>query len=127
MIDFPEHSKKEDICAFLGLIRKNNPRKKIIIILDNFSSHKAEDTMKHARKNNMKLILLPPYSPDLNPIEYIWKSIKRIISKNFIVDKNHMMELIRINFLKFAKKLSFALAWIGKFIDEPYKYQLLGA
>ena len=40
--------------------------------------------IKEAERLGIELVFLPPYSPDLNPIEYIWKSIKRIISTMFI-------------------------------------------
>ena len=36
----------------------------------------------------MYLVYLPPYSPDLNPIEFIWKSIKRTISIAFVENVN---------------------------------------
>jgi transposase len=40
--------------------------------------------LSKAKELNMNLVYLPPYSPDLNPIEYIWKSVKRVLSeKNF--------------------------------------------
>jgi len=46
------------------------------MILDNFRSHGANATMEFAKENDIELVFLPPYSPHLNPIEYIWKSIK---------------------------------------------------
>jgi len=63
------------------------------------------------------LIFLPPYSPDLNPIEFIWKSIKRVISHSFIKDLGHMKKIILENFLDSASKLSFAKSWIEKFLE----------
>lgn len=42
--------------------------------------------MKYLRKKNWKLINHPPYSPDLNPIEKVWCSMKQTIrtdSNNF--------------------------------------------
>ncbi|WP_250869319.1 transposase [Methanococcoides seepicolus] len=64
------------------------------------------------------LIYLPPYSPDLNPIEHICKSIKRVISSIIIIDTNHMKQLTFNAFIKYSSKISFAKIWIEKFVDE---------
>lgn len=99
VIDFKEHSTKEDVCDFLSTIKNSNMSKRIIVILDNFRSHRAKDTSNFALKHNIDLVYLPPYSPDLNPIEFIWKSIKRVISCNFIMDINHMKNMIAEAFI----------------------------
>lgn len=117
IVDFKERSKKEEVCEFLMAIRSANPEKKIIVILDNFSSHRANDTVKCADDCAIALVYLPQYSPDLNPIEYIWKSIKRILSKNLIYEK----------FMKYSSQLSFAKKWIKKFLDDKYMYERLGS
>jgi transposase len=44
------------------------------MILDNFQSHKAKIARQYAEDHGINLIYLPPYSPDLNPIEFIWKA-----------------------------------------------------
>ena len=119
-IDFKEHSKKEDVCEFFGTVKAKNPDKRIIIILDNFASHRANDTKLYAEKNGIELVFLPPYSPDLNPIEFIWKSIKRVVSRNFVVDLDHMKELIYKSFLEFSSKISFAKRWIEKFLSGKH-------
>jgi hypothetical protein len=72
-------------------------------------------------------VFLPPYSPDLNPIEYIWKSIKRVVSRNFIVDLDHMKELIRESFLEFSSKITFAKRWVEKFLSSTHKLEMLGS
>ncbi|PTD94793.1 IS630 family transposase, partial [archaeon SCG-AAA382B04] len=84
MVDFKERSTKESVCEFLRQIRKANPNRKILIVLDNFGSHHAKKTRSVAKELNITLVFLPPYSPDLNPIEYIWKSIKRKLSPQLI-------------------------------------------
>jgi hypothetical protein len=76
VIEFKERSTKENVCDFLLSIRKSNPWRRIVIILDNFRSHRAKDTVNLSLENNIDLVYLPPYSPDLNPIEFIWKSVK---------------------------------------------------
>jgi transposase len=117
VIDFKDHSKKEDVCDFFREIRLCNPEKQIVLILDNFRSHRAKDSVKCAEECSISLIFLPPYSPDLNPIEFIWKSIKRVISHSFIKDLGHMKKIILENFLDSASKLSFAKSWIEKFLE----------
>ena len=99
--------------------------KNIVVILDNFRSHRANETLNYAKDVGIELVFLPPYSPDLNPIEYIWKSIKKIISKEFIIDHDHMKRIILDAFLNFSSKLSFARRWIEKFIDN--KLEMLGS
>lgn len=52
-----------------------------IIVMDNASIHKSEKTVKLIYDANCKILFLPPYSPDLNPIEKVWARIKSIIRK----------------------------------------------
>ena len=118
VIDFKERSTKEDVCSFLSTIKNCNPGKRIVIILDNFRSHRAKDTLKFAAENNLELVYLPPYSPDLNPIEFIWKSVKRVVSCNFIHDIGHMKSIIAETFIKCSEKLSYAKNWIEKFLHN---------
>ena len=49
------------------------------VILDNASFHKSPETRRLIEEAGCKLIYLPPYSPDLNPIEKIWSRLKKII------------------------------------------------
>ncbi len=107
IIDFKENSKKEAVCEFLKKIRKKNPDKPIIIILDNLS-HWANKTREFAEKLDIILVFLPPYSPDLNPIEFIWKSIKREISPLLIKTLYKLKNVIRECFNRFSKSLSYA-------------------
>ena len=49
------------------------------VILDNASFHKSPETRQLIEEAGCKLIYLPPYSPDLNPIEKVWARLKMII------------------------------------------------
>ena len=73
-IAFPIHTKKEDFCQFLYEVRRNNPVNRICLILDNFATHKAKIVKEKARALDIELIYLPPYSPDLNPIDIYGKA-----------------------------------------------------
>jgi transposase len=47
-----------------------------VVILDNLSSHKSERADKAIRAQGARLLFLPPYSPDLNPIEMAFAKLK---------------------------------------------------
>lgn len=47
-----------------------------IVVLDNLSAHKALDIRESIENAGAQLRYLPPYSPDLNPIEQMWSKVK---------------------------------------------------
>ena len=62
------------------------------------------------------MIYLPPYSPDLNPIEFSWKDIKRELAR--ILDYDTMVEKskdIAISIFN-ERKYSYSRYWIEKFL-----------
>ena len=54
--------------AFLDQLASETEGKNVILVLDNASWHKAKKLKWH----NLQPLYLPPYSPDLNPIERLW-------------------------------------------------------
>lgn len=46
------------------------------VIMDNLSSHKSTAVANSIEAVGAKLLFLPPYSPDLNPIEKMWSKVK---------------------------------------------------
>lgn len=56
-------------------------RKGQTVIIDNASFHKSKRVKELIEKANCRLIYLPPYSPDLNPIENSWAAIKAQVRK----------------------------------------------
>jgi transposase len=120
---FLNDSKKESIVEFLKAVRAANPSfKAIIIVLDNYSSHISAAVARAAQRLGIYLVFLPPYSPDLNPIEYIWKSIKRVISVNFVSTLDDMKQKIANAWNDFSGRLSFAKHWIGQFLEGQSYY-----
>jgi hypothetical protein len=87
-----------------------------VIITDNFSSHKSALVRQKASELGIYLVYLPPYSQNLNPIEFIWKSIKRVLSISFVPNLAEMRRIITESFCRFAECKSFAGYWIEKFI-----------
>lgn len=52
-----------------------------VVVLDNASFHKSEKTKILIEKTGAKLLFLPPYSPDFNPIENYWALLKQYVRK----------------------------------------------
>ena len=52
-----------------------------IVIMDNLGSHKGAAVRKAIRSVGAKLLFLPPYSPDLNPIEQVFAKLKLLLRK----------------------------------------------
>ena len=52
-----------------------------IVALDNLSSHKGDEVRRAIRAAGARLVLLPPYSPDLNPIEQVFAKLKELLRK----------------------------------------------
>jgi transposase len=52
-----------------------------IVIIDNLGSHKGKAVRRAIRAVGAKLFFLPPYSPDLNPIEQVFAKLKMLLRK----------------------------------------------
>jgi len=50
-----------------------------IVILDNLAPHKSTPARKQIEATGASVLFLPPYSPDLNPIEKMWSKIKGLL------------------------------------------------
>lgn len=64
----------EAIVDFFNRVRENyHDSGTIKLVLDGAGCHRSDIVKKEAKKLNIDLIYLPPYSPNLNPIERLWK------------------------------------------------------
>jgi transposase len=52
-----------------------------IVIIDNLGSHKGNTVRRAIRAAGARLFFLPPYSPDLNPIEQVFAKLKTLLRK----------------------------------------------
>ena len=74
---------KELILEYIKHLKEEyKDKKKIIIILDNASYNRAYEVQDYAAENQIELFYLPPYSPNLNLIERLWRFFKKKVMKN---------------------------------------------
>ena len=59
-----------------------------VVVLDNLGSHKSKAARAAVRAAGAHLIFLPPYSPDLNPIEQVFAKLKHLMRKTQPRDLN---------------------------------------
>jgi len=50
-----------------------------VVVMDNLSSHKIKGVRQQIEKAGGEVLYLPPYSPDLNPIEKAWSKLKQLL------------------------------------------------
>lgn len=50
-----------------------------VVVMDNLSSHKPPGVARSIEAAGAAVMYLPPYSPDLNPIETVWSKVKRLL------------------------------------------------
>lgn len=68
----------ESTVELLKRIEKSNPKANVIyVICDNAGYYRSKFVKKYLKGSKIELIFLPPYSPNLNPIERFWKFFKK--------------------------------------------------
>ena len=79
-LEFVKNKKSKTIIKYLENLRKKNPKGVILLLIDNFSAHKTDEVLEKAKELNIELCFLPTYSPQLQPIEKVWKDNKRQVA-----------------------------------------------
>ena len=100
------------------MIRKQNPVGRILLVADNYGSHHAKLTQQRASELGIEFVFIPPYSPTLNAIEPLWKSLKRDISPEIYQNESHFREFLTETFLRLSHRVSFAADWIETFLPN---------
>ncbi len=69
--------------SFLGSVSKRHPDEFIIMVVDGAPSHRAGQLIV---PENIALVRLPPYSPELNPVEHLWDELREKDFANRVFD-----------------------------------------
>lgn len=101
-----EKINEDSIQSFLYQLRKRHPEQyKLHIIWDNAGYHCSKKVQNFAQELGIEVHYLPPYSPNLNPIERLWKIMHEHVTYNRYYEKfSDFTEAIRHFFRHIGKK-----------------------
>ena len=82
-------------CEYLEKQLIPNLEKDDVVIMDNMRSHHAKTVTEFLDNAGISYMYLPPYSPDLNPIEKMWSKMKAILRKSKIRVASKLPESVK--------------------------------
>lgn len=104
---------------FIKFLRRliHHASKPVFLVLDNHTVHRSNKVREFVESTNgrLKLFFLPPYSPELNPDELVWNSMKRTIAKQVITSKKDLKKRI----LSFLRSLQKSPERVKRFFEHP--------
>lgn len=96
---------KDSIRDLMRVIRSKNPgNDKVYLVLDGAGYNRAQVVKDLAKELNIRILYLPPYSPNLNPIERLWKFMKKNVSANRYFEEFEDFKKSTMDFFRTIRK-----------------------
>lgn len=92
-VKLSEKINSKKFLAFVKRLRKNVRR--LCIITDNGRWHLTKEVLYFIKENNIVMIRIPPYSPEVNPIEQYWKNNKGYLATKAYFDKKGLVREVK--------------------------------
>jgi putative transposase len=123
VLEFMVNGKAASMQLMLQAVRRANPdARRILLFWDNARAHLDRGVQALAWSLGIYLVALPSYSPNLNPIERVWKSIRRGLSEVGLIDSvSSLQHHIKRLFDSLIPSCSFAKSWIEQLLSPVYK------
>jgi transposase len=82
----PGTVKQPEIIAYLRALKRHVGHRRVILLWDRLPAHRGGDVQAHVDTQSQWLTAeyLPPYAPELNPVEYFWSHLSRKDMANFV-------------------------------------------
>jgi transposase len=74
---------------FLDEVAARHPHERIVMVLDDAGWHHSESLRL---PNNLRRLPLPPYAPELNPVEHLWDELREKAFHNRVFDSMDALE-----------------------------------
>ena len=97
------YQRAADFCAFLEDLRRRYHDRPVALLLDGDPSHTAQRSLHRAATLRIHLLWLPTRSPELNPIEHLWRSAKQKVSAN---RQEATIERVVARFMSYLERLT---------------------
>jgi len=112
------------VVELIRKIREAHPREKVVLILDNARYQACYLVKSAANMHKVELLFLPPYSPNLNLIERVWKFIRKkclncIYFKSFDLFSKAVFGCIAKFGGEYKGELETLLAWNFQTLSKP--------
>jgi len=92
-VKLSEKINSKKFLAFIKRLKKNV--RKLCIITDNGRWHLTKEVLSFVKKNKIVMIRIPPYSPEVNPIEQYWKNSKGYLATKAYFDKKGLVRKVK--------------------------------
>jgi transposase len=117
--------KSEEFITFCRRLLDDTPAdRKVFLIVDGSRIHTSKMTQRFIdRTDRIELFLLPPYSPELNPDEWVWKNVKRDRVGRQAARSNGELHLFAIGALRRLQKLP---GLVRSFFADPHLAYITG-
>ena len=99
---------------FLQELSERYPADEIVLVLDGAGWHRSGGLVVPA---NIRLVCLPPYSPQLNPVEQLWKGIRTRFFGNAYFET---LDAVEAHLVKALRWVEANTAWVKSFAYFPY-------
>lgn len=115
------------VCELIKFLRDEHPRKQLFLILDNARYQRCEFVTRYAKRKNVNLVFLPPYSPNLNIIERLWKFMKsKVLAGKYHASKQEFKDAVNgfiddFNEGLFDSEVQSLLTTNFQILEEPTK------
>lgn len=100
--------------VFLQELSTGYAEEEIVLVLDGASWHRSKGLVV---PDNIRLICLPPYSPQLNPVEQLWKGVRTRFFGNAYFETLDAVEACLVDALRWVASNT---AWVKSFAYFPY-------
>lgn len=91
------HVNGDCMAMFLAEVAARHPTERIVMIVDGAGWHKSQQVPLPA---NLRLMFLPPYSPELNPVEHLWDDLREKFFHNRVFASIDALEDQLVNALR---------------------------
>ncbi|MBR2255421.1 MAG: transposase, partial [Candidatus Methanomethylophilaceae archaeon] len=95
-----------------------NGSRKVVPMPDDGPVHHLKAVLGHAEESDVRFVYLPPYRPQFNPIKLVWKSMKRVVSSMFILERHQLIDVVRESFMEETSKTSYLDGWMKTFLID---------